>query len=56
MPRSIPTVSAEGTDSYFDTIDAKLTMYEDLLNEAHVLFPEQYGLDNGIVLGILSFV
>ena len=43
-------------NAHFDAIDAKLTMYEDLLNEAHVLFPEQYGLDNGIVLDILSFV
>mgnify|MGYP000972390201 CR=1 FL=1 len=41
---------------HFDAIDAQLTVYENLLNEAHVLFPRQYGLDNGIVLVILSFV
>ena len=40
----------------FDAIDAQLTVYENLLNEAHVLFPRQYGLDYGIVLVILSFV
>ena len=49
-------INGEGMDAHFDAIDAKLTIYEDLLNEAHVLFPEQYGLDNGIVLDILSFV
>ena len=49
-------INEEGMNAHFDAIDAKLTMYEDLLNEAHVLFPEQYGLDNGIVLDILSFV
>ena len=31
-------------------------MYENLLNEAPVLFPEQFGLDHGIVLNILSFM
>jgi len=41
---------------HFDAIDAQLTVYENFLNEAHVLFREQYGLDNGIVLKILSFV
>ena len=41
---------------HFDAIDAQLTVYENLLNEAHVLFPRQYGLDYGIVLVILSFV
>ena len=45
-----------GLNLYFDTIDAKLTMYENLLNEAPVLFPEQFGLDHGIVLNILSFM
>ena len=60
MLRIIPTISNEGMNAHFDAIDAKLTMYESLLNEAHVLFPEQYGLDdgfdNGIVRDILSFV
>ena len=55
MLRSIPTVSAERLDVYFDTIDAKLGVYENLLNEASSLFPEQFGLVEGIVLNILSF-
>ena len=49
-------INEEGMNAHFDAIDAKLTIYENLLNEAHVLFPEQHGLDNGIVLDILSFV
>ena len=63
MLRIISTIAApnnrldkddeEGMNAHFD---AKLTIYENLLNEAHVLFLEQYGLDNGIVLDILSFV
>jgi hypothetical protein len=67
MLRSIPTVSApdddddgedgdEGMNAYFDTIDAKLTEYENLLDEAPTFFPEQFGLDHGIVLEILSFL
>jgi hypothetical protein len=43
-------------NAYFETIDAKLTVYENLLNEAHVLFPDQFGLFDGIVLNILSFL
>jgi len=49
-------INEEGMNAHFYAIDVKLTIYEKLLNEAHVLFPEQYGLDNGIVLDILSFV
>jgi hypothetical protein len=57
MLRIIPTITApDNMNAHFDAIDAKLTIYENLLNEAHVLFPEQHGLDNGIVLDILSFV
>ena len=56
MLRSIPTVSAERLDVYFDTIDAKLGVYENLLNEASMLFPQQFGLDYGTVLNILSFM
>jgi hypothetical protein len=46
----------EGMNAYLDIIDAKLTAYENLLNEAPVLFPEEFGLDHGIVLDILSFL
>ena len=56
MLRSIPTVSVMELNAYFDTIDAKLTMYENLLSEAPTLFPEQFGLVYGIVLNILSFL
>ena len=53
---SIPTVSTEGLDAYFDIIDSKLTVYENLLIEAPMLFPEQFGFDDGVVLNILSFL
>ncbi len=43
-------------NAYFDTIDAKISMYENLLIEADVLFPEQFDLVHGIVLNILSFM
>ncbi len=70
MPRSIPTNSApadedknededeneEGMNAYFDIIEVKLTEYENLLNEVHVLFSDQFGFDEGIVLDILSFL
>jgi hypothetical protein len=65
MMRRIPTIATadnkdnhgdgddkEGIITYFDTIDAKLTMYETLLHEAPMLFPEQIG----VVLDILSFL
>jgi hypothetical protein len=63
MLRILPTIAAvndndsdeEGTNAYFDTINTKLTLYEILLNEVHVLFPDQLGLEEGIVLTILSF-
>lgn len=32
LPRSIPTISTEGMNAYFDTIDSKLIVYENLLN------------------------
>ena len=56
MLRIIPSISTENMKEYFDTIDAKLTVYENLLNEASMLFPEQFGLDHGIILNILSFL
>ncbi len=52
----IPTVSNEGMNAYLDTIDTKLTVYDNLLNQAHVLIPELFGLDEGINLNILSFL
>jgi hypothetical protein len=62
MMRCIPTVPIGiqgiegGLTAYFDTIDAKLTMYETLLSEAPTLFPEQFGLDHGVVSYILSYL
>ena len=70
MLRSIPAVSAasddcdddvddryvKGMNAYFDSIDAKLTAYENLMNQTPVLFPEQFDLDHGTVLIILSFM
>jgi hypothetical protein len=56
MLRRIPTVSAEVLNVYFDTIESKLTAYENLLNEAPTLIPEQFGLDDGIFLNVLSFL
>ncbi len=50
------TVSDEGMNAYFDTINAKRTVYENLLNEAPMLFQEQFGLVHGTVLDILSFL
>jgi hypothetical protein len=49
-------INDKGMDVHFDAINARLTMYETLLNEVHVLFPEQYGLDEGTVLTVLSFL
>ncbi len=43
-------------NAYFDTINDKMSLYENLLNEAPVLFPEQFGLNHGIALNILSFL
>lgn len=34
MLRSIPTIATNKMNAYFDTIDSKLTAYENLLNEA----------------------
>ena len=45
----------EGMNAYLDTIDAKLTVYENLLNDLPTLFPDQLGLVEGIVLTVLSF-
>ncbi len=56
MLRSIPTNSAEGMNAYFDAIDAKIHVYGNSLNKAPTIFREQFGLDYGIVLNILSFL
>ena len=50
--RGIPTISIRGANTYFDTIDAKRTVYENLFNGA--LFLECFGLDHGIILDVLS--
>ena len=50
------SINGEGMNVHFDAIDAKLTMYEHLLNEASTFFPDQLGLDEGIVLTIVSFL
>ncbi len=52
--RSIPAISAVASDVYSD--DSKLTVYENLFNEAPMLFYEQFGLDYGIDLNILSLL
>jgi hypothetical protein len=56
MLRRIPTISTGEMNAYFDTIDSKLTVYKNLLFEAPMLFPQQFGFDYGIVLNILSFL
>ncbi len=54
MLRSIPTISAECLDVYFDTIDTKLTEYENL-SAAPTLF-ELAIPNNDIVIRVLSFI
>jgi hypothetical protein len=49
-------ITAVNMNAYFDTIDAKLSVYENLLNEAHVLFPERFGLNDGVTTEILSYL
>ena len=49
-------INEESMNAHFDAIDARLTMYENLLNEAPTLFPDHLGLDEGIVLTVLSFL
>ena len=55
MLKSIPAIADHDTNAYFDTINTMLSVYEILLTETPVLFP-QYGLDYGIVLNVLSFL
>jgi hypothetical protein len=43
-------------NAHFDAIDAKLTAYMNLINEAHTFFPDQFHLNNDIVLNILSYL
>ena len=56
MLRIVPTIANEGMNAHFDAIDARLTMNENLLNKAPTLFPDHLGLDEGIVLTVLSFL
>ena len=53
MLRIIPTI--EDINAHFDTIDAKLTLYENLLREVHELFLNELGFDEGVALTILSY-
>jgi hypothetical protein len=43
-------------NAHFDAIDARLSMYEKLVNEVPTLFLDQLGLVEGIVLTVLSFL
>jgi hypothetical protein len=54
MMGRIPTVSTDGLNAYFDTIDSKLTIYEDL-SELPLLL-ELAIPNNNIVLCVLSFI
>jgi hypothetical protein len=54
MLRSIPTISAEDLDAYFDTIDTKLTEYENLSAAPTLL--ELAIPNNDIVIRVLSFI
>jgi len=56
MLGSIPTIAYGYLDAYFDTIDVKLTTYENLWNEAPMLIQEQFGIDDSLVMKILSFL
>ena len=46
----------EAINAHFDAIDAKLTMYEKLVNEVPTLFQDQLGFAKDIVETILSFL
>jgi hypothetical protein len=46
----------EAINAHFDAIDAKLTMYEKLVNEVPTLFQDLLGLAEGIVQTILAFL
>lgn len=54
MLRSIPTISAKDLDAYFDTINTKLTEYENLSAAPTLL--ELAIPNNDIVICILSFI
>jgi hypothetical protein len=49
-------INEESMNAHFDAIYARLTMNENLLNEAPTLFPDHLGLDEGSVLTVLSFL
>ncbi len=56
MLRGIPTIDTRALDAYFDSIDFKVSAYENLLSAAPTLFPEQFGVNYYSVLNILSFL
>jgi hypothetical protein len=49
-------INEEGMNAHLYAIDARLTTYEILLNEAPKLFPDWLGFVEGIVLAVLSFL
>ena len=53
MLRTIPTIATMALGAYFNSIDSKVSAYENLLSAAPMLFPEQFGLNNDTVLNIL---
>ena len=49
-------INEEGMNAHLYAIDARLTTYENLLNEAPTLFPDRLGFEEGIALTVLSFL
>ncbi len=55
--RKHSTIAYGYLDAYFDTINVKLTTYENLWNEAPMLVQEQFRIDDSlVVMKILSFL
>jgi hypothetical protein len=54
--RKIPTIDVNGMNAYFDTIHLEIRAYENFLEEAPMMFPEQLCLDDFLVQNILSFL
>ena len=54
--RRIPTIDVNGMNAYFDTIHLEIRAYENFLEEAPMMFPEQLCLDDFLVQNILSFL
>ena len=54
--RRIPNIAFNGMDAYFITIHLEISAYENFLEEAPMMFPEQLGLDDCLLMNILSFM